>query len=231
MNSNRLLPAALLTILVLAAAACSTDSNATNPPFAPAEIKLVHDNAAVGPVDLYVAGTRVISGVPFGRSSTKAPTVAGLQHIVLRSGGAIVDELDANIAAHQVTAIVFTQDSAQATPVLPDTGVAATNARANIRVVNVAGSNVSPPTMLDVLIRAPDFPTDSVPRLGLDARISSHGPLMYFDPGSFRFTFVPSGGTTVLAQVSFDVAAGEKKAVVLERDAAGQYRASVVVEP
>ena len=85
--------------------------------------------------------------------------------------------------------------------------------------------------MLDVLIRAPDFPLDSVPKLGLDTRVSSHGPMMYFNPGSFRFTFVPQGGSTVLAQVTFDVAAGEKRSVVLDRESSGQYRARVVVEP
>jgi hypothetical protein len=229
MNRIRLLPVAL--VLTFAGMGCGADTDVTTPALTSAEIKFVHANAAVGPVDVYVAGIKVIGGVPFGRSSGKVATTAGRQHVTLRSGGGVVDELDATIAAHEVTAIVFTQDSAQATPVTPDTGLATANTRANVRVVNVAGSNTSPPTLLDVRIRAPDFASDSVPKLGLDTRTSSHGPLMYFDPGSFRFTFVPHGETTVLAEVSFDVAAGEKKAVVLERESNGQYRASVVVEP
>ena len=67
----------------------------------------------------------------------------------------------------EVTAIIFTKDSAQATAALPDTGVVATNDRANISVINI----------------------------------------------------------------TFDVATGEKRAVVLERESNGQYRAQVVVEP
>jgi hypothetical protein len=220
-----------ITVTLSLLAACGKETTVSSPNGAGAEIKFVHASAHVGPVDVYVAGNRVIAGVPFGRTSATTPTIAGLQRVTLRSGASVIDEIDASIAPHEVTAIILTDDSAQATPAQPDTGVAPVNNRANIRLVNVAGSNTSPPTMLDVLIRAPDFPLDSVPKLGLDTRVSSHGPMMYFNPGSFRFTFVPQGGSTVLAQVAFDVAAGEKRSVVLERDAGGQYRATVVVEP
>jgi len=53
---------------------------------------------------------------------------------------------------------------------------------------------------------------------------------MYFDPGTFTFKFQPEGEASVLTQVSFDVAAGETKDVVLERAANGSYSASVVLE-
>lgn len=64
----------------------------------------------------------------------------------------------------------------------------------------------------------------------MDASIARYGTLMYFDPGHFTVTFVPAGGSTVLAMVSFEMAAGEKKAVVLQRAADGTYSAQVVVE-
>jgi len=43
---------------------------------------------------------------------------------------------------------------------------------------------------------------------------------------------VPEGAiTTVLAQAEFDIAAGEKKAAILERGSDGVYRVQIVVEP
>jgi hypothetical protein len=53
---------------------------------------------------------------------------------------------------------------------------------------------------------------------------------MYFDPGHFTFTYLPQGSSTVLTKVEFDMAAGEKKAVVLERAEDGTYSASVLIE-
>ena len=130
----------LNAVLLVAAAlvACEAKDDAISAPLpGQAELKFVHASATAGPVDVYVGGNKVISGVPFGRSSANAPVTAGRQRVTLRSGTSIVDEIDASIAARQVTAIILTEDSAQATPVLPDTGVAPINNRANIRIVNV----------------------------------------------------------------------------------------------
>jgi hypothetical protein len=65
----------------------------------------------------------------------------------------------------------------------------------------------------------------------MDSKVASRGPLMYFDPGHFTFTYLPQGSSTVLTKVEFDMAAGEKKAVVLERAEDGTYSASVLIEP
>jgi hypothetical protein len=113
--------------------------------------------------------------------------------------------------------------------VTPDTG-AVNAARANVRMVNVAGSNQSDPVLLEVLVKAPNANPDSVIRFGMDARVASYGTLMYFDPGHFEFKYVPQGTTTVLTQVAFDVATGQTKAVVLERADDGTYSVKVVVE-
>jgi hypothetical protein len=229
LHHTRFLTSALVATIA-AASACSKD-NVAEPTAGAAELRFVHSSSRIGPVDVYLAGNRVIDGVTFGRSSPKVAAGAGLQHLTLRSGGAVVRQLDAMLAANQVSAVVLTDDTVEVTQQAPDTGMVVTNNRANIRLINVAGTNTSEPTLLDVLIFAPGVGIDSVPRLGLDTRTSSTGPLMYWDPGSFRFRFVPHGLTTVLTEVSFDVAAGEKRSVVLDRDASGTYRARVVIDP
>jgi hypothetical protein len=94
----------------------------------------------------------------------------------------------------------------------------------------VVGTNTSDPTLLDVKVKAPNANPDSIITFGMDSKVASRGPLMYFDPGHFIFTYLPQGTTTVLAEVEFDVAAGEKKAVVLERAEDGTYSATVLVE-
>ena len=230
MMSRRSIALGLVLSVTVTGGGCAANHDVSGPTAA-ARIKLVHASAAVGAVDVYVAGHRVISNVASGRSSSAVEVAPGTQHVTLRSGATVVGELDAALVAKQVTAILLTAQSAQATTAVPDTGLATANNRANIRLVNVVGTNTSSPTLLHVLVHAPGLGADSVPKLGLDTRTASHGPLMYWDPGSFRFVFVPQGSTTVLAEVAFDVAAGERRSVVLERQASGQYRASVVVEP
>ena len=54
---------------------------------------------------------------------------------------------------------------------------------------------------------------------------------MYFDAGAFTIEYVPAGGDSVLTSASFDVAPGEKKAVVLSRAADGSYSVEVTLEP
>jgi hypothetical protein len=230
MNTTHLKCALALAALATAFACSQNDGGPSAPLAGDAGIRFVHASPSVGAVDIYVAGNKVISGVAYGRSSAAKVSITGREHVTLRSSTTVVDELDASFAAGDTTAIVLTQDSAEVTPVEPDTGRAAGN-RANIRIINVVSPGTPSPTLLDVLIHAPGLSADSVPKLGMDASIASYGPLMYFDPGSFRFQFVPHGGNTILADVTFDVAAGEKRSIVLERQASGEYKAQVVVEP
>lgn len=195
-----------------------------------AQLKVVHAAATVGAIEVRMGGTPLISGLSYGQSSAAVPVPAGPRRLTFRSDGTTIAAVDVNLSADGLNAVTLNEDTAQVTPVTPDTGVAATN-RANIRVINVAGTSTAAPTMLSVLINFPGVGADSVASLGMDATVPSHGPLMYFDPGFFRFRFVPQNSTTVLTQVEFSVAAGEKKAVVLERSAGGTYSAKVVTEP
>jgi hypothetical protein len=227
-NSIHAFGAAALAICV---AACDSGTTGTGSLGAGnAQLKVVHAAQAIGPVEVRIAGSPVISGLSYGHSSGLTNVPAGTQELTFVAGGVTVARVNATLNANRLNAVAFNGDTAQVTPVTPDTGIAATN-RANIRLINVAGVSTAPPTRVQVLLNFPDVSQDSVAKLGLDTSVPSHGPLMYFNPGHFKFRIVPDGGTTVLASVEFDVAGGEKKAVVVEREASGAYLVKVVTEP
>jgi hypothetical protein len=215
--------------LLAAAAACGSQVTDTGPA-ANADLKVIHAAAGLGAIDVRVGNASVINGLPYGRSSALTRVPSGLQRVAIQSGAVQIAEQEVSLRSDRVNALTLSEDTVQVSPVTPDTGWAATD-RANVRIINIAGTSTAEPTLLSVLINFPGVGADSVARLGLDSRVASHGPLMYFDPGHFRFRVAPAGTTTVLAEVEFDVAAGEKKAVVLERNAAGAYTARVVTEP
>jgi hypothetical protein len=203
----------------------------TNGPAGQAELRVLHATPALGALDVQVGGVTVIHGVSYGNASAVVNVPAGQQHVQVRAGGQTLGELDVDFSLQHVNGIVVANGVPQFLDlVTPDTGQVASN-RANIRMINVVGPTSQPPTLLSVLVHAPDPQNpDSVMRFGMDSRIASYGTLMYFNPGHFSFTYVPSGGTTVLAEAQFDVAIGETRAVVLERGADGSYRVQVVTE-
>lgn len=209
------------------AAAC-TDGTGTGGPTT--QLKVVHAAAALGAVDVQVGNRAVITGLPYGQSSALTDVPGGAQHITVRSGSVVIAQLDAMLTMAGVNAITVGDDTVQVTPVTPDTGIAISN-RANVRMINIVGTNTSEPTNLDVLLNFPDVSPDSVAVFGLNTTIASHGPLMYFNPGHFRVRFVPDGGSAVLTEAEFDVAAGQKKAIVLSRSDAGVYSVRIVTEP
>lgn len=205
-------------------------SNSPNGPAGGAELKVFHASPTLGPVDVEVGGVTVLHAVVYGTSSSAVQVPGGQQHLVVRAGGQILGELDQALSLQHVNGLVVAGGAPLfLTAVTPDTGQPVSN-RANIRMVNVVGSTSVPPTLLQALVKAPNPNPDSVMTFGLDTRIASYGTLMYFDPGHFSFKFVPSGESTILTETSFDVAAGQKRAVVLERAADGSYRVQVLVE-
>jgi hypothetical protein len=214
-----------LVAAAITLAACSDDGNT---PSMTADFKLVHANAAAGAVDVDIGGTTVIQGLTFGHASAVTRVPGGVQHIVLRSGATVVASLDATISESELNSLLLSATGAQfATVVVPDTGAVATD-RANIRMVNVVGTNTDDPNVLSIKVTAPA--PDTVMTFGVDTRVARYGTLMYFDPGTFTFKFQPEGQAAVLTEVTFDVAAGQTKDVVLERAADGTYSASVVIE-
>jgi Domain of unknown function (DUF4397) len=223
-----------ISILLGIAAGAAACDNATTPSSGAndADLKLVHASANVGAVDVDVGGQTVITGLTYGNSSALTRVTAGAQRVRVRHGATTIAEVDAMLSTVHVNALTLTDDTVQvSTTVTPDTGQAISN-RANIRLINVVGESTSDPTLLYALINAPGVSPDSVARIGMDTKIASHGSLMYFDPGHFRFRFAPQANVSnVLADVDFDVVAGQKRAVVLRRDAGGVYHAEVVAEP
>ena len=217
-------------LVALALVACAGESNS---PRMEAELRLLHASSNLGALDLNVGDRTLISSVPFGSASPVTRVPAGLQHLTVTVNKAIIGELDVELSTEHVNAVVVAAGVPQfSTDVVPDTGAAIAN-RANFRLVNVATSNTTPPTHLTVLLNFPDVSADSVARFGgYDATVARYWSLMYFDPGHFRIWYVPEGAiTTVLAQAEFDIAAGEKKAAILERGSDGVYRVQIVVEP
>jgi hypothetical protein len=218
-------------MLAVIAMACS-DSTGTHPTPGPTVIlQAIHATPSLGGIDVLVAGTPVITGLTFGQSSGPVAIPGGIQQVVVRAGATILADMSHDLTHDHANNLIIADSAPRFTDVVvPDTGQPSP-LKSNLRLVNVVGSNTSPPTQLQVRIHAPNANPDSVVTSNLDATIASYWSLMYFDPGSFTVQFVPSGSATVLAEVSFDVVAGEKRDVILSRSADGAYHAEVVTEP
>ncbi len=211
-------------------AACSDVTPTVFPPVA-AQLRVTHATPSLGAIDVLVNGSPVVTGLGYGNSSALVTTPGGSQDIVVRSGATTLGSVQFTLATNHLNSLLIVDSAPQfSTVVQPDTGQPIAT-KANIRLVNVAGSNGSAPTQLQALIHAPNANPDSVVTSNIDATIPTYWSLMYFDPGAFDIRYVAAGDTTTLAQVSFSVPAGEKRQVVLQRAANGSYSASVSVEP
>lgn len=220
--------AAIIAVALLAGA-CDSESSGPNEPVA--ELTVVHASANVGTIEVTVDGNVAISSLGFGEASPRVQVPAGVQRIVVRAGDDVIGDVETTLTTQHVNALVVAGGEVTvAGTVIPDTGQVAAN-RANLRLVNVVGTNTSDPTALDILINMPGVDPDSTARLGgLDTRVASYSSLLYFDAGHFRLRYVPEGTTDVLAEVEFDIALGETKVAVLERDPDGTYRVTIAVE-
>lgn len=216
------------TAILLGSIACSDPSNPGDP--TKAQLTVVHASPALGPVDVRVSDVSVVTGLAYGRSSGARLVPSGERQIVVQAGDSTVAEFTTSLAAGESRSLTVGNDTTQMGTVIPDTGLAVSN-RANLRLVNVVGATTADPTLLKMRLNFPGVSPDSTALIGLDAKVASHGPLMYFDPGHFRVAFVPQGSTTVLAATEFDVAAGEVALIVLERNAAGTYAVRIVRGP
>jgi hypothetical protein len=193
--------------------------------------RAVHASPGVGPIDIQVDGMPVVAGLGYGQSSPEVTIDAGPRRFVVRSGGTVLADMQHDASGSHLNSMVIADGVPQfSTLVVPDTGQPAPS-KANLRLVNVVGTSLAPPTALQVLIKAPNANPDSVVTSNLDATVAAYWSLMYFDPGQFDIRYVPAGDTTTLASASFSIAAGEKKAVVLRRADDGTYHVDVAVEP
>lgn len=216
-------------LLIAAAAACA---DGTSPGGSTdAELKVVHASTQVGAIDVTVGGIAAATGLAYGQTSPVVDVPSGPQLVVVRSGGQQVAQFTVSLGTTHRNALTFGTDTAQVSPVTPDTGQPIAN-RANVRLINVASANTSDPTLLQLLLNFPGVSVDSTAVLGFDAKVPRHGSLMYFNPGRFVARLVPQGDTRpLLAEAEFDVAAGAKKAIVIERAESGNYTIRVVSEP
>lgn len=214
-----------VAILIGSAAVLScTGTTAVCDCLAAAGVKLVNARTGQSPVDLFVGGTSIVSGIAAGASSATAYAPPGEQQIVIRSGASVVAQLTAVLESGKLTALVLTENGASAFDVPLDTGNTVRADRANVRIVSAGSAGSS--ELLDVW-----FNDASQPTLSLDPSVYGFGPYQYFDPGNVRVRFTPYGGTTVVTEVTVNAALAKGYAVVLKRDNAGVYSATVVADP
>lgn len=224
-NASRwLILAALFTT-----AACSDSGN--EPSGGSAPLRALHATPSLGAIDILVNGAPAVTGLAYGETSPEVQVGGGRQRILVRAGTEVLGNFEYVLDGDHLNSLVIADSVPQfSTFVEPDTGQAI-GTKANIRLVNVVGTNTSAPTQLQARIQAPNANPDSVVVSNIDATVASYWSLMYFDPGQFTISYVPFGDDSVLASTSFSVAAGEKKAVLLGRAADGTYGVQVITEP
>ncbi len=220
-------------VLVLLAAATSagcTGDNMMEDPAPKAQLRVLHATASLGPIDVEVGGVLVAQGIPYGRSSALLSVPTGSLPVLVRVGSQLLGQLEVSLSGGHLNTVVVAAGTPRLAPVIQaDTGQPAPN-RANLRLVNITGPGVVAPTWLDIRARVPGTPPDSVLTFALDASVSAYWSLMYFDAGHFDFSYLPRDGGSEVAHAAFDIALGEKKALVLERTGTG-FQLTVVVEP
>lgn len=208
------------------------------------EVTIRMMNAATSAaLDLLVGGEVVAGAVQYEQASAPVRVAGGNRTLAVRESGAttlLASRSAVLTAGSRYTIMVSgTTDALVLTPsVVVDTGLARPD-RANLRIINVStivmpqdSSSLPPPIPLDVYITAPGTSLASAAsQLSLDARISSYSTLIYFDPGSYVVRFVTPGTTTVVAETAaFPVAAGQVRAITLQRQGNGTWKTSVVAE-
>lgn len=225
---------------LLALAACSDTGG---PSEGSVTMRMMHTAAGASALDLMVGGQVIAGGVQFERASAPATAPGGPQTLAVRRTGESAVLASKNItltpgADYTVMVSGSLADLVLTPSVVVDTGNARPD-RANLRIINIStivmpadSSNLPPPIPLDVFITAPNAALVGLPsQLSLDARVSSYSSLIYFDPGTLMVRFVTPGTTTVVASTAaIPIAAGEVRAVTLQRQSDGTWRTSVVVE-
>lgn len=231
---------ALGAAALLALPACSDTGG---PSEGTVTMRMMHTAVGASALDLMVGGQVVAGGVQFERASAPTTAPGGPQTLAVRRSGESAVLASRNItltpgAEYTVMVSGSLSDLILTPSVVVDTGNARPD-RANLRIINIStivmgadSSNMPPPIPLDVYITAPGVPLAGLPtQLSLDARVSSYSSLIYFDPGTLMVRFVTPGTSTVVATTgAIPIAAGEVRAVTLQRATDGTWRTSVVVE-
>lgn len=227
------IPAALL----LAAVACFSDT--TGPEGPTALLRLLNGSGTAPALEVVIEGNVVIPAVPTGASSAweAVPASATLLEIRIPGASAPIGTVPAAMTpgARYTLLAAGSMANLQGGATV-DTGVARTD-RANIRIVNVAppftdSASAPPPVPLDVHITAPGVALlGRQSELSMDARYPSYSSLLYFAPGALVVRFTLPGTDQVVASTpALTVAAGQVRAVILERRSDGNFVVAVVAE-
>jgi len=229
-------------LALLLAVACAGDTGGPGGNRGTVTMRMMNTAAGGAALDLIVAGKVIATGVQYERASALATVPGGLQTLaVRRSGEAGVlasKSVDLTPGAKYTVMVSGSLASLVLTPsVVVDTGLAKSD-RANLRIINIStivmpqdSASLPPPIPLNVYITAPGVAIGGASQLSLDARVSSYSSLIYFDPGTYVVRFVTPGTTTVVAETpAIPIAAGQVRAVTLQRQSDGIWRTSVVAE-
>lgn len=224
-------------------AACGEPAGVENGNQGTAQVRMMNAAAGTPALDLVVGGKVVASGVEFEHASTPASMPGGTQTLAIRGAGQTANLATRSVAitpnAKYTLVVSGTLASLLLTPSVTtvDTGLAKPD-RANIRIINIGAdaprdSAQAPPSVpLDVYFTAPGADLAAIaPVMSMDARYSTYSPLIYFDPGTWVVRFTNAGSKTVVASTaSIAIAAGQVRAVTLQRTAGGGFTTSVVAE-
>lgn len=233
-----LAPHSLIPILVVAAlTACGAEPTDSGGPTA--QLRFLNGSTAAPALEVVAGGEVVIPAVPFGASSGYADVPAATTQLTVRVPGSAAPL--GSVPATLTTGARYTLLAAGSMANLQggatvDTGVARTD-RANIRIVNVAppftdSASAPAPVPLDVHITAPGVVLlGRQSELSMDARYPSYSSLLYFTPGTLvvRFT-LPGTDQLVASSPGLTIAAGQVRAVILERLPNGTFGVTVVAE-
>lgn len=226
-------PAAFL----LAAVSCFSDTAGPDGPTA--LLRLLNGSGTAPALEVVIEGNVVIPAVPTGASSAWEAVPASATVLELRVPGASAPI--GTVPAAMAPGARYTLLAAGSMANLQggatvDTGVARSD-RANIRIVNVAApftdsASAPAPVPLDVHITAPGAALlGRQGELSMDARYPSYSSLLYFTPGTLMVRFTLPGTDQVVASTpALGLAAGQVRAVILERRSDGTFLVAVVAE-
>jgi len=206
-------------------------------------MRMMHTAVGASALDLMVGGQVIAGGVQFERASAPTTAPGGPQTLAVRRSGesAVLASKNLTLTPGEDYAVMVSGslgDLVLTSSVVPDTGNARPD-RANLRIINIStfemstdSSNMPPPIPLDVYITAPGVALAGLSsQLSINAGASSYSTLIYFDPGTLMVRFVTPGTITVVATTTaIPIAAGEVRAVTLQRQSDGTWRTAVVVE-
>jgi hypothetical protein len=238
-ESMRKYPMVVAAALAALALAGCDDEGGTPLPIETARLRLLNAASAAPAVDLAVDGQVVASDVAYSDESGPLDVAAGARELEVRdaSTDVLLATLTTNLAAGEEYELLAGSTVLNiVTPATVDTGAPRPD-RAHVRIVVVAppftdSASAPPSVLLDVYITPPGADLSGASTtLSLDARYPSYSTLLYLDPGSWMVRFTEAGTTDVVAATgALSIAAGQIRAVMIEKPSGEDWSVAVVAE-